>query len=388
MPSNGGRRTGPGAAGLREHLAVAMRENEIAVGGRLPTERALMDQFSLSRTTVRKVLRDLEMEGLIERQQGRGTFRTAARRRTGRLWLAGVWFNWLGGPHWGPMIEGIRDEMANARYHCVFEVAGLNAGDEDRGIASLVRKDLDGFIVAPSSNPGDDHTPLIELIERRVPLVLIDRPLPGYEVDLVATHHELGAEECVRHLLDLGHQRIAYFGIAGLRARDDRLLGYTTAMARHDLRVESEWVKVHPRLTLTDATEPDEEAWITTVAGTRVDRNLCRQSVRELVSLPAERRPTAVFAVNSTLGEFLIDELGAHGLRVPDDLSVVAFGEAGHLENHDPKPRLTTYAQPNYALGQQAARLLIRRIDAPAKQYRTVLLQGRLLAGASTRAIR
>ncbi|MBE7560602.1 GntR family transcriptional regulator [bacterium] len=387
MSSVGGVRPRPSAAGLREHLTVALRENLIPVGGRLPTEKALMDQFSLSRTTVRKVLRDLEMEGLIERQQGRGTFRTAGRRRAGRLWLTGVWFNWLGGPHWGPMIEGIRDEMAHARYHCVFEVGGLNAGDEDRGIASLVRKDLDGFIVAPSSNPDDDHAPLIELIERRVPLVLIERALPGYDVDLVTTYHELGAEECVSFLFEMGHRRIAYFGIEGLRARDGRLVGYTTAMARHDLRFDPEWIKVHPRVTLSGAPNLDEEQWITTVAGTRVERSLCRRSVRELISLPAERRPTAVFAINTTLAEFLIEELSQHGLRVPEDLSVVAFGEAGHPERHEPESQLTTYAQPNYALGQQAARLLIQRMDAPAEPRRTVLLQGRLHVGASTRPI-
>ncbi|MBN2210048.1 MAG: GntR family transcriptional regulator [Sedimentisphaerales bacterium] len=377
------KRSKVGASGLRDHLTQALRNNDIPLGGRLPTEKELMDTFSLSRTTVRKVLTELTMEGMIERQQGRGTFRIAGRKRTGRLWLAGVWFNWLGGPHWGPMIQGIRDEMSRRQYHCVFEIGGLETGDERRGIEALISKELDGFIVAPSSHPGDNHEPLIKLVEKKVPLVLIDRPLKGYDVDLVITHYQLGAEEIVNYLIELGHTRIGYYGIEGIINKDERFLGYQLVLSKNNLTPDNDWIKIHPRLTSAKTAHEDV---LTTVAGTRVDAALCRRTVEELLSLPISHRPTAIFAINTTMAEFLVEQLRHHGVAVPNEMSIVAFGEANNYKENDERPFLTTYNQPNYILGEQAARLLIERIENPISHPKTILLQGKLVKGDSSQS--
>lgn len=348
---------------LKDHLLEQMRQQRIPFGGRLPSENALMQKFSLSRSTVRQVLSELTIQGLIERQQGRGTFRaggTRSERRTNRSTLVGVWFNWPSGPLFGPIAEGIRDELRGAGYHAVFEAGGLEPGAEYRGIESLAAKGLDGFIVSPATNFEDEHDPLIRLIDDDVPLVLVDRQLPGYDTDLVCTNNELGAEEMTSHLVRLGHRRIGFVGIQGISTLEDRLRGYRRVMQQTGVAIESAWV--------------------------RTDRAIAydcgRQAVREMLSLPADRRPTAIFGATDILAETAAMAAREMGLTMPRDLSVAGFDDV--TLNPNEMPWLTTYAQPKLRIGQQAARLLLKRLDEQPRGTTTILLEGRIVERTST----
>jgi DNA-binding LacI/PurR family transcriptional regulator len=349
---------------LKNHLLEQMKEQHIPLGGRLPSETTLMRKFSLSRSTVRQVLSELSIEGHIERQQGRGTFRIGgaqpAVRRSHRSMLVGVWFNWPSGPLFAPIAEGIREELRNWGYHAVFEVGGLEAGAEYRGIESLVCKGLDGFIVSPSTNHEDEHGPLIQLIRQHLPLVLVDRQLPGFETDLVATHGELGAEQVVSHLIQLGHRRIGYVGIAGLSTLEDRLQGYRRVMHDHGLAIEESWVRHHRE----------------------VAHDCGRREIRELLALPASHRPTAVFGATDVLAETIAIVAREMGFEIPRELSVAGFDDV----NIDPEHPawLTTYAQPKHHIGQQAARLLMNRLQQPSSRTTVILLEGKLVERAST----
>ncbi len=350
---------------LKDHLLDQMRQQRIPVGGRLPSETSLIQEFSLSRSTVRQVLSELSIEGFIERQQGRGTFRVGDVRperktRSHRSMLVGVWFNWPSGPLFGPIAEGIREELLLWGYHAVFEVGGLETGAEYRGIESLLRKELDGFIVSPSTNLDDEHGPLIDLIRRDVPLVLVDRQLPGYDTDLVATHCELGGEEIVSHLIRLGHRRIGFIGIQGFSTMEDRVRGYRQMMRQHGLAVDESWVR--------------EERGVAEDHG--------RRAAREVLSLPADRRPTALFGGMDIISEVIASVAQELGLQIPGDLSVAGFDDV----NIDPaKPAwLTTYAQPKQRIGQQAARLLMKRLQKSIRSSSIILLEGKLVERAST----
>jgi DNA-binding LacI/PurR family transcriptional regulator len=348
------------SAVLKEYLRREMLEYRIPIGAKLPPESALMTRFSVSRGTIQRVLADLSAEGFLERQQGRGTFRIGPSRPVAkaceRSLLVGVWFSQPSGFLFGPIAESIREELHHWGYHAVFEEGGLEVGAEGRGIASLVRKPLDGFIAAPSSNPSDDHRPLVELIERQVPVVMVDRTVLPHQADLVTTSHELGAERLVTHLIELGHRRIGFIGVPGLETIEERCSGYRLTMQRRGLRVDPDWVQ------MTEATGND-----------------CgRMAALHLLALPRERRPTAVFGANDFIAETVAIAVREQGVRVPEDLSVVGFDDVNPLPGHP--TWLTTYAQPKQLIGRQAARLLIKRIQDPSRHTVTLVLEGMLVA--------
>jgi LacI family transcriptional regulator len=354
---------------LKSHLLKEMADQRIPAGGQLPPESELGRRFSVSRTTVRQALMELSNEGFVERRHGRGTFRIAQtmhpRWVQGRSMLVGVWFNWVAPQMYGPVSEGIREELDERGYHAVFE-RGSSETEEDRGINSLIRKGMDGFIVSPSEHPGDRHEPLIRVVERKVPLVFVDRMVPGcgyYPADLVCTHSEMGTVAVVTHLIQLGHRRIGFVGTPDLATMEDRLRAYRTTMRKHGLAVDEAWV-VFSQQT---ATKEGQEAAAAT-----------------LLALPAGLRPTAVFGGNDWLAVAIADVARDRGLRIPQDLSIAGFDDIHvHIGSGDPE-WLTTYAQPLYQIGQLAARLLLERIEQPDQPARRVLLQGTLIERAST----
>jgi LacI family transcriptional regulator len=348
-------------ATLKEHLLQEMAEQRIPLGARLPSETELMSSFALSRSSVRQVLGELSVAGWVERRQGLGTFHVAGNHRefnrSQRTMLVGVWFNWPSGPLFGPIVEGIREELAEWRYHAVFEDGGFDVGAEARGVEALVHKTLDGFIVGPSSNPVDNHRPLEQLIARKVPLVLVDHMLPGHRSDLVTTANELGAEEILKHLIELGHRRIAVVGSAGLSAVDERLRGYRLTMRRYGLSID--------------------DAWMITVAS-----DCGRSATHQLLDLPPDRRPTAIFGINDVIAETVAMVARDRKVRIPEELSVAGFDDI--VPMIDSSPWLTTYAQPKRRIGQQAARLLIQRISSPSSNSVTLVLEGTLVKRDST----
>jgi LacI family transcriptional regulator len=227
-------------------------------------------------------------------------------------------------------------------------------------VEALVHKALDGFIVAPSSNPEDDHRPLEQLIERKVPLVLVDRFLPGQQADMVTTANEVGAEDIVHHLIELGHRRIAFIGSGGLSSVDDRLRGYRQTLRRKGLTID--------------------EAWLQSDQLAGADSG--RRATHLLLDLPPDRRPTAIFGANDVIGVTVAMVARDRGLRVPQDLSVAGFDDIVPTIDHE--PWLTTYAQPTRRIGQQAARLLMQRIANPGGSSVTLLLEGKLVIRNST----
>lgn len=348
---------------LKEHLIREMSELRIPVGGRLPSEAELASAFSLSRSSVRQVLSELTIEGWIDRQQGRGTFHSARHldpKSAPRTMLVGVWFDWPSGPLFGPIAQGVREELNHWGYHAVFEDGGRQVGAEAVGVNALIHKALDGFIVAPSTKPGDDHSTLLQLIDRGVPLVLVDHQMVGHEADLVTTAGELGAEKVVGHLMEQGHRRIAFVGIAGIWTMEERLRGFELSLRRHGISVDDAWVQV--------AEEVSEDCG--------------KRAAQMLLDLPPERQPTAVFGANDVIAETVAVVAREKGLRVPEDLSVAGFDDIN--PRPDRPPWLTTYAQPTRRIGQQAARLLMRRIRSPHSRAVCLLLEGRLIQRGST----
>lgn len=194
---------------------------------------------------------------------------------------------------------------------------------------------VDGLIVAFATL--DDRL-VAHLAERDIPLVLVNRRTAGVHGSVVVDD-ERGSMMAIEHLLELGHRRMGFIGLAAetdtARRREQ---GYRAAMEQAGISVEPRW---------TVAGEP-------TMAGGRA-------SVEQILAIPRDVRPSALF-VASLLGTVgVLSGIRAEGLRVPDDISVIAFNDhelADHLD-----PALTTVWMPNLRMGQEAVRMLLAALD-------------------------
>ena len=174
-----------------------------------------------------------------------------------------------------------------------------------------------------------DQATLRRMADASLPLVVIDPPSePGGEIRSVGTTNWQGGLSAARHLIELGHRRIAAIGgpdhLWSCRARLD---GYRSALRRADLPVDEDLVR-SDRLTAE--------------AGLR--------RARELLALPAA--PTAIVAANDAQAFGVLQAIAERGLRSPDDVSVTGFDDVPIATWATPP--LTTVRQPLAAMAATA----------------------------------
>ena len=158
------------------------------------------------------------------------------------------------------------------------------------------------------------------------PLMPLDERIPS-----VSAAHTSGADQAMRHLLDLGHRRIAQItGPRGWLATEDRRRGY---------RARSP----------PPASSPTRRS-----RSTRFRDRPRARAAAALLELPDP--PTAIFAFNDNIAIGAMQAARARGLRVPDDLSVVGFDDVEHATIVT--PALTTVRQPLAEMGRTAVSLL------------------------------
>ena len=162
----------------------------------------------------------------------------------------------------------------------------------------------------------------------------------------------------MRHLLQLGHRRIAQItGPLGWVATEGRRRGYRAALA-------SAGILPDPALEVESIPETGP-GW---------------QAAEKLLGLPD--RPTAIFAFNDNIAIGAVQAARARGLRVPEDLSIIGFDDVEHATIVTPE--LTTVRQPLAEMGRTAVSLLMRLLERQRFETLHVELATRLVVRDST----
>ena len=234
-----------------------------------------------------------------------------------------------------------------------------SAARERTYLTRLQEQRVQGVLVTPV----DPLDPLLDDIPRHgTPVVIVDRTRDVATHCSVAVDDVLGGRIAVAHLLDLGHERIAFVGgperIGQVR---DRRAGAVAALEDAG-RARSELVEL--------ATEA-----LTVSEG--------RRAGARLAGMPAAARPTAAFCANDLLALGLLQTCVQLGLRVPDDLAIVGYDDIEFAEAA--AVPLTSVRQPRRQLGQRATELLLDETSNPDHEHQQVLFTPELVARASTR---
>jgi LacI family transcriptional regulator len=217
---------------------------------------------------------------------------------------------------------------------------------------------IDGLALV-SAGADQDLRALLRSI--RVPVVIVDREIKGVTADLVEVDHEQGGYLAARHLIELGHRRIAMIaGPRGLPVSVQRLAGFRRGLAEAGLSLRGAYL-MHRDFTLADGFD----------------------AARQLLAL--EQRPTALFAGNDLLALGAIH--AAHDARlVPGkDVSVVGFDDVALTSFI--RPRLTTIRQPKHRIGEEAAKLLIERMNGTRRHACHKIFAPDLLRGDTTKTL-
>ncbi len=229
---------------------------------------------------------------------------------------------------------------------------------EHRYLDQLVQQRVRGVLVTPI-DPDGDH--LIELPRRGIPLVLVDRSADAGSCS-VSVDDVAGGALAVAHLIENGHRRIAFVGGPdSLPQVRDRRAGANRALVAAGLAESC--------LFLTDTTA------MNVAEG--------RRAGREVLAVPARRRPTAAFCSNDLLALGLLQEMTRNGVSVPGDMAIVGYDDIEFAEAA--AVPLTSVRQPRALLGSTGAELLLEEASGePGHVHRQVQFQPELIVRAST----
>jgi DNA-binding LacI/PurR family transcriptional regulator len=239
---------------------------------------------------------------------------------------------WFTNPSAVQRVRGIVDGLSGSQYDLM--VFDIESEDRQRRAFELFDHGdrADGLLVVSTLPPEAE---VARLRAARLPCVLIDAVHPDFPS--IAVDDVAGAEIATRHLIELGHRRIALIGDPPPEFRfdwsRDRTRGYERALVSAGIEVRPEYVR----------------------EGTRLP-HVARAIASELLSLP--ERPTAIFAASDTQALGALEAARALGIRVPDDLSVVGFDDievAAYVG-------LSTVRQPLLHSGRRGAELLLQAL--------------------------
>lgn len=247
-------------------------------------------------------------------------------------------------------IRGMGDAAQKAGYHLLIADADGDTERENEYLEMLEDKTAEGMILTTARI---DQFISRDIKKYRKPIVVAFDQIERGDIPSVFVDNINAARKVVNHLHALGHRRIAF--ISGSRIRLDfhmRFTGYKQTMQEFGI--------MHDELLI-------HSEGSTLESGFNMTNKL----------LDLENVPSAIFAANDQLAIGAMKAILDRGLKIPEDLAVVGFGDlqmASYV-----RPALTTIHQPRYEIGKQSAELLIQKIKNVAIEQPKVLLEDSLI---------
>lgn len=257
-------------------------------------------------------------------------------------------------PFYSVLTAGIDDALDRLGWVAFLANAAESPVRQDRFIERMREHRVDGLLLSPAE--GTDIG-IVERLQRYgMPVVQILRRIGRREVDRVGADFGLGMTLAAEHLIRLGHKRIAFVGLGRHTSpAHDRLLAYRRTLARYGL-----------------ANGPIVSCLPTREGGTQAVAELMRGKAAD---------PTAILCFNDVCAFGVMLGLADRGLEVGRDVAVIGFDNIDEAAYS--RPALTTIDISARQIGEEAARLLVRRIAAPNGTPESVILPPKLIIRSS-----
>ena len=310
--------------------------------------RVLNNKPDVDPATRERILRIIDEQNFIPSMAASGL-------ASGRRQLIGMLIPSFSWPLIPELMRGVADVLEDTSYELV--LYSIKDTDREQDHSEVINRVLATQLTAGvlAVFPGTASPVLTRLYNQGFPVVIVDdqrvQTTPSIGVDNLA-----GAYMAVRHLIKLGHRRIAHIaGPPAYLASHERYEGYRRALLEAGVTPD-------PELLLEGDFMPPSG----------------RACARKLFALSPEKRPTAIFAATDQMAYGVLSAAEACGLTIPRDVALVGFDDdspSTHVH-----PPLTTVRQPYYEMGEQGLKLLLSLLDSsrenPSGTARTISKAG------------
>ena len=304
---------------------------------RTTVSRVLNNKSNVDERTREKVLKVIEEVGYVPSSVARNL----RQRRTNKIGL--LLYAYVSGVHvpgmhiaseyYFEIIRGITLVAETADYNIILYSSLSSEGTLDNLNKICGSGEVDGLILVGTGQ----MQPVIDVLKNnKMPFVVANRLIEDPNVSFVGPDDEEGAYKATRHLIELGHERIAYLARPDdEETNKNRLNGYKRALSEANI------------LFTEDLVESASYEW--------------GSGERAIQSLIQKGNPSAVFAFNDTLAIDTVHACAEIGLRIPQDLAIIGFDDIHSSAVIEPS--LSTIHQPLFEIGFKAMKILFTLIQ-------------------------
>ncbi|MDD2511966.1 MAG: LacI family DNA-binding transcriptional regulator [Proteiniphilum sp.] len=305
------------------------------------------DKFRISKETQQKVKAMAEELNYVPNEFARNL-------RTGRSKTIALIVPSLKNPFFAEIASVVNTEVRKYNYITLIGDSDDNIEDEKAEVLHLSSRNLDGMIIVPC---GDEWEHLVKLQEKGLPLICIDRYFEGLDLSFVSSDNYEGAYSASKYLIEHGHTSIACIqGVRHSTPNKQRVKGFVDAMVGSGIT----------SYTVTGDAFSEQNGYLET-------KLLLQQKIR----------PTAIFAFSNTIAMGCIKALKEERIRIPEDISLMAFDENPYLNYLEPP--LTCISQPVEDICKIAVKILFSNILERDTSPKYVQLKTQLKVKASVK---
>lgn len=323
---------------IKEYLKKIIQDGNIVPAQKLPSESELVRQFKVSRHTVRHAFDELENEGWIYREQGKGTF--CAYRRSKKEQKIAVLTTYISNYIFPYIIRGIEETLGESGFSFSIASTGNDKHKEEECLKRFLEQDISGLIVEPtkSARQNINHKYFKELEKRHIPYIFLHASYPDLDSAYIIMDDEKGGFLATEHLLEQGHK-----DIAGIFLSDDlqgvkRQTGFFTALRQYNVKIRDEYSGNY------QTTQMFTYPYNFTI-------NLLKN----------KKRPSAIVCYNDQIAIQVIEAIRHSKLKIPQDISLVGYDDSNLAVATEVK--LTTIKHPKEEMGKRVASMMINMIN-------------------------
>ena len=251
---------------------------------------------------------------------------------SGNSMTIGVLTQNIGSPIYDAISQGILQSLSETSYSPIFADGQWNSDVGHAAVETLLSRKVDGLIVIGSVLERDE----LERVNSFLPTVVAGRDIEGWENQCLFIDNEQAGYDATRHLIELGHRRIAH--IAGIKDHQDsvrRMAGYLRALTEANIEIDEDLI-----------------------CEGNFDGNSGVMAITNLLN--RGKTFSAIFSANDMTAFGARLALYRHGLRVPEDVSIIGFDD--QAEAAFATPPLTTVRQPAQEIGHAVTSALLKLI--------------------------
>ncbi|MCM6811022.1 GntR family transcriptional regulator [Pediococcus pentosaceus] len=328
---------------VKRDIKEKILSGHYSINDRLPTEASLMEQYGVSRYTIRRAIGDLETDHYVYRIQGGGMFVDDWQKYINKPIegkMIGVISTRIADYIFPNIITGIDRYVSAEGYSILISNTQNDPQKERKGIKKMMEIGLSGLIIEPTQSAlGNPNRDLYDkLKETGLPTVFINAHYPELDFPYLEVNDYEAERQVTNKLIGMGHEKIL-----GIFKIDDtqgvhRMKGYISAYQEHrDLVMLSEMVMYQSSDNMHNVF-------------TRIESILARPD-----------RPTAIICYHDQIAIRVIDLVRSMGLKIPEDISIFGFDNYKLAKYISPK--LSTVEHPKETMGRDAAKTIFDIIE-------------------------